>query len=122
MEKFETVDFEKELRRKRRMEAIARKCSEAAEWIQRNKEAILIATPVAAGAVKVLSKAVSNAKRCNYLKREKNLRELYCYDRSLGHYWKLRKPLSNSDWTRINNRRNKGEALADILISMNVLD
>lgn len=103
------------------MEAFARKCNGAAEWIRQNKEAILIAAPVVAGAAKMLSKTVSNAKRRNYLKQEKDLKELYCYDHSLGHYWKLSRPLSNSDWVKINNRRNKGETLGDILCSMKVL-
>lgn len=32
------------------------------------------------------------------VKEEKQLKNNYCYDRSLGHYWKLRRELTNEEW------------------------
>ncbi len=52
---------------------------------------------------------------------EKNLKELYCYDRSLGHYWKLRRELTNAEWVAIDKRKSNGERLADILSELKVL-
>ena len=53
------------------------------------------------GSVKLIHGLI---KRSN-LKKEANNKELYCYDRSLGHYWKLRRSLTNSDWVEINKRK-----------------
>lgn len=55
------------------------------------------------------------------LKKAKDLKELYCYDRSLGHYWKLRRELTNDEWLAIDARKRSGERLADILKELNVL-
>ena len=69
---------------------------------------------IAAGA-KMLSKHAALAK-------EQNLKDLYCYDRSLGHYWKLRRELTNEEWLEIDKRKKNGERLSDILDDMRVLD
>ena len=53
--------------------------------------------------------------------KEKNLKDLYCYDRSLGHYWKLRRELTNSEWVKIDQRKQNGERLADILDELKAL-
>lgn len=55
------------------------------------------------------------------LDKEQQMKDLYCYDRSQGHYWQLKRKLSNSDWVKINERRSAGETLANILADMNVL-
>lgn len=59
-------------------------------------------------------------KRAN-LHKEKLLKNNYCYDRSLGHYWKLRRELTNDEWVQIDKRKKNGERLADILDSLKVL-
>ena len=43
------------------------------------------------------------------LTKEQNLKDLYCYDRSLGHYWKLRRELTNEEWLEIDKRKKNGE-------------
>lgn len=55
------------------------------------------------------------------LNKEQNLKELYCYDRSLGNYWKLRRELSNAEWIEIDKRKKNGERLGDILYELKVL-
>ena len=59
-------------------------------------------------------------KRVN-LRKEEKLKDLYCYDRSLGHYWALRRELTNKEWVEINKRKQNGERLADILSELKVL-
>lgn len=88
------------------------------DWIIENKEMILTLTPVVIGGVTTVSKVVS--KRVN-LHKEEMLKDLYCYDRSLGHYWRLRRELSNKEWLEIDRRKANGERLADILAEMKVL-
>ena len=59
-------------------------------------------------------------KRTN-LAKEQKLKDMYIYDRSHGHYWELRRKLSNRELTEIDRRKDKGESLVDILESMRVL-
>ena len=56
------------------------------------------------------------------LAKEQDLKDLYCYDRSLGHYWKLRRELTNDEWLEIDKRKKEGERLSDILDDMKVLE
>lgn len=80
--------------------------------------AVAAATPVVVGTIMQIARMVSQQDR---LKKAKDLKELYCYDRSLGHYWKLRRKLTNDEWLAIDARKRSGERLADILKELNVL-
>lgn len=80
--------------------------------------AVAAATPVVVGTIMQIARMVSQQDR---LKKAKDLKELYCYDRSLGHYWKLRRELTNDEWLAIDARKRSGERLADILKELNVL-
>lgn len=55
------------------------------------------------------------------LHKEEGVKNLYCYDRSLGHYWRLRRELSNKEWLEIDQRKKNGERLSDILAELKVL-
>lgn len=55
------------------------------------------------------------------VKKEQKLKDLYCYDRSAGHYWRLRRKLTNSEWVEIDRRMNNGERLGIILEELKVL-
>ena len=87
-------------------------------WFVRNKDTLITVTPVIIGGVATISKVVG--KRVNLHKQE-SIKNLYCYDRSLGHYWRLRRELSNKEWLDIDRRKRNGERLADILADMRVL-
>ena len=80
--------------------------------------AVAAATPVVVGTIMQIARMVSQQDR---LKKAKDLKELYCYDRSLGHYWKLRRELTNDEWLAIDARKRSGERLADIVKELNVL-
>lgn len=111
-------DLEKAKKKAQRREWVKNKVNAATCWFYNNKEMIIILGPVVVGAigtgVKVLSRNVS-------MKKEKDLKDLYCYDRSLGHYWTLRRKLTNAEWVEIDKRKNNGERLADILSELKVL-
>lgn len=91
----------------------------ARTWCYEHKEQIITYGPVVVGGIaegaKMLLKHAALAK-------EQNLKDLYCYDRSLGHYWKLRRELTNEEWLEIDKRKKNGERLSDILDDMGVLD
>ena len=88
------------------------------EFVIRNKETIVLAAPVVAGVVTVVVKTVG--KSIN-LRKEERVKNLYCYDRSIGHYWALRRELSNHEWIEIDKRKMNGERMADILSELKVL-
>lgn len=114
-------DFKKESRRRKRQEKIdsfKKKVNETMVWVNDNKEVLIILIPAVAGAVKFTSKTIGN--HIN-IRKEEQLKNLYCYDRSLGHYWKLRRELTNSEWIEIDRRKKQGERLADILDELKVL-
>lgn len=90
----------------------------AANWTISNLGTILTVAAMLAPAVTVVART---AGRNINLHKEENLKKLYCYDTSLGHYWRLKRPLGNSDWTKIDKRRRNGESLATILEDLKVL-
>lgn len=87
-------------------------------WCSRNKEVIITLAPIVISGTIALVKVIS---RHNNNRKSQELHDLYCYDRSLGHYWKLRRELTNKEWLEIDLRRKNGERLADILDSLKVL-
>jgi hypothetical protein len=95
------------------------KASEAWEWAKENKELVIPAIPAVIGAGAAL---IKGAQRRSNLRKQEKLKDLYCYDRSLGHYWKLRRELTNQEWLSIETRRKNGEKLGDILAELKVLD
>lgn len=111
-------DFKKELKRRERKEKFERKVQQFGEWIDKNKEMLIVFIPIAIKGVTTVCKVVS---KTSNLRKEEQLKDLYCYDRSLGHYWRLRRELTNKKWLEIDKRKKNGERLADILEEMRVL-
>lgn len=99
-------------------EKIHSKVQDGKEWFSKNKEAVIALTPIFIGGVTTVTKVVG--KRVNLHKQE-SVKNLYCYDRSLGHYWRLRRELSNKEWLEIDKRKKNGERLSDILSELKVL-
>lgn len=118
MEVVNMEEFKRESKRGAFKDKINAKIQNGKEWIVRNKEAVITLTPVIIGGVTTVSKVVG--KRIN-LRKQENLKDLYCYDRSLGHYWRLRRELTNKEWLEIDQRKKNGERLSDILEQMKVL-
>lgn len=88
------------------------------KWIVNNKEFVIIALPVVISGTKFVIRHLGTHR--NLVKQEE-IKNLYCYDRSLGHYWKLRRELTNDEWVYIDKRKKAGERLADILDELKVL-
>ena len=94
------------------------KANKAIDWCIRNKDGIMYVAPTVISGVVVLAKVFNKHAT---VKKQEQLKDLYCYDRSLGHYWKLRRELSNAEWIEIDRRKKAGERLADILDELKVL-
>lgn len=101
--------------------AALNKAKEVAYWARDNKELVAAAVPVVVASIAGAAKIGKGAIRHSNLRKEQQLKDLYCYDRSGGHYWKLKKKLSSGEWIQIHERKAQGEKLYDILASMNVL-
>ena len=97
---------------------VNRKIHDGYEWFLENKDFVVSITPFVVGGATTIFKIVG--KRRN-LRKEESLKDLYCYDRSLGHYWRLKRELTNKEWLEIDRRKNNGERLSDILAQMKVL-
>jgi len=97
---------------------VEQKIQDGKDWVIENKEAIIVLTPIVIGIAAPIIKTVG---KHITLRKTKDLKELYCYDRSLGHYWRLKRELSNKEWIIIDRRKKCGERLSDILEDMRVL-
>ena len=108
----------KDLRKAQRKAWVREKVQAAKDFMSDNKEVLVIAIPAIIGLGKMVTKSIN--KTVN-LRKEEHLKNEYCYDRSLGHYWELRRKLTNKEWLEIDKRKKNGEKLSDILKSLNVL-
>lgn len=111
-------DFKKENKKRAFKEKVRNTAMDVSCWISNNKELVLILGPAVIGGLTTGIKVIG---KHNNLRKEKDLKDLYCYDRSLGHYWRLKRELTNSEWVEIDKRKNSGERLADILDELKVL-
>lgn len=94
------------------------KFQDVKEWITNNKQLVIALVPVIAGCSTTIIKVVGKRRNLN---KQESIKNLYCYDRSLGHYWRLKRELTNKEWVEIDKRKNNGERLADILSELKVL-
>ena len=90
----------------------------AKTWVEQNPEKAAV---IASGAVAVIQYVGKAAIKEHQNNKEANLLKLRCYDPSKGHYYYLKRELSNKEWLMIDKRRDAGEKLPDILEDMRVL-
>lgn len=90
----------------------------AKDWCIRNKEVVIAVAPAVIGG---FFEIVKIASKKDARDEEKELKELYIYDRSMGHYWKLRRRLTNAEYREIERRKAEGETMGEILEDMRVL-
>lgn len=90
----------------------------AKNWAYENRQTLMVAVPAVATAIGGVIKVAG--RRANIATEERN-KDRRCYDARLGHYWQLKRKLSNSEWLKIDQRMAKGERLSDILDDLNVL-
>lgn len=88
------------------------------DWCVNNKEAAVILIPVVA---KCTFSAIRQVRRAHQNKEAEELKTLYVYDRSLGRYWRLRRPMSVSEQLEFERRKRAGEPIGEILGSMRLL-
>ena len=122
-------NYRKSKKTSERKKKLRRMAHTVGDWLYNNKELVSLLTPVIFGAVTTTVKVIFGAVtttvtvvgRHKNLQKEEQIKNRYCYDRSLGHYWALKRGLSNREWIEIDKRKQNGERLADILSEMKVL-
>lgn len=112
------IDIEAEMKRRRFTDRITNGAKKVRDWCSEHREEIIVLGPLALGAVTMGCKTIG---RHINLRKQEAVKNLYCYDRSLGHYWALRRELTNAEWLKIDQRKKNGERLADILAELRVL-
>lgn len=112
------VNFKREVRKARIKKKFKDGFNKTRIWFCNNRELVLVMGPAVIG---FGATALKVAGRRSKLRKEKQLKDLYCYDRSLGHYWRLKRELSNREWVEIDKRKANGERLADILDELRLL-
>jgi len=90
----------------------------AKQWAEQNPEKAALVTSGVIAAAQYVGKAAIKEYRDN---KEASQLKLRCYDPSKGHYYYLKRELSNKEWLMIDKRRDAGEKLPDILDDMRVL-
>ena len=84
-------------------------------FVQENKTWLIpLAISVGGVAIKQGSKVIAAHK-------QENVKELYWYDPSAGHYWQLRRKLDKREALEVDRRHQAGERYGDIFEDMKVL-
>lgn len=88
------------------------------QWIKENKEVLVVVIPVGCSLIGTVVKAAS---KYGHDKDERELKDEYIYDRSNGHYFRVKRKLTSAEWLEVDQRRANGELLGQILLDMRVL-
>ena len=111
----------KEYRKEQKKEELKRKVAAIGNMVCEYAPAVLALTPAAIAVTRTVTNVVGTVGRVVEQSDERNRRKHKCYDRSEGHYWNLKRELTNSDWAVITERKRNGERLGDILKDMKIL-
>ena len=114
-------DFRKEAKKRERKEWFNKKLNDTTNWIKENKETLAIAAPVVIAGLSGSTKLIKGISKHVALDKEKQLKERFVYDRSLGKYLELKKPMTNDQLKKVLERKENGEKLGSILQNMNLL-
>lgn len=119
-----TIDVKK-LERQSKIRRFKNKVKEKVQktviWIEDNKEFLAIVIPASATILAGGFKLIRSISRNFAIKQETRAKEMMIYDRSLGKYLELKRPLNNSDMKIILERKENGEKLSAILVDLNLL-
>ena len=92
-------------------------------WVkEKPQEAAILGSVVIVGADK-LFKGIKKLKELQPTQAEldREWHDTHVYDRSLGYYYNLKRPMSGTEAMEFSNRKKRGESTGDILRSMNLL-
>lgn len=97
------------------------KARETYQWIVTHKEEAAFVVTTSIAAISAVEKIIRTIDRKVDLKKEKDLKELYVYDRSRGKYHRLRHKMTTREAIEFDQRRREGETVTQILSSMDLI-
>lgn len=97
------------------------KAHNAIVWIDGNKEFLVIAIPVLAGAVAETRKVVNQINNTTEKRRDQEHRERDIWDPSAGIHITCKRKLTNAERIEFSMRHSNGEATVDILKDMRLI-
>lgn len=118
MEDNKIIDITRDIKRAERKARWRARIDKVKQFVDENREVLVVAVPAVTGAVATGIKVLG--KRRNLAVEERN-KDRRVYDARLGHYWELRRKLSNREWSAIDRRMKNGERLSEILDELRVL-
>ena len=110
--------FERKCKRENFKRKVKENIHKTVIWINDNKEFLVIAIPAAATVVSGTYKIVRKVSNNIAIAQQQRIKDMRIYDRSLGKYVELKRPLTNSDMKVILERRENGERLSNILMDL----
>ena len=116
----EIVNFEsinRAIKRRERAEDIKSFFGAVGKGLNENKEILILGIPLLTATTRMVTTAISKSK----VRMEIRDKETKIYDRSLGRYETLKKPLTPTQALNIEERRKNGEKLNAILNDMGLL-
>ena len=113
--------FERKCKREQFKRKVKEKIQYTIYWINDNKELLIVVVPAVCVVLKGGFKMIKSVSRNIALAQEKHIKDMRVYDRSLGKYIELKRPLKNSDMQIILERRENGEKLSNILMDLNLI-
>lgn len=111
----------KECKRRERRQKIEDSLGWLSGLIRDNKELAIIGIPAVVAITKSITSAIGKTVSANATKKEIQFKERTIYDRSLGRYVELKRPLTPTEALVIEERRARGEKLHEILNDMRLL-
>ena len=91
------------------------------EWVSSHRDDLIWMAPLGAAIIKGGSKITAAVVRNHAVNKEIYYRKRQIYDRSLGRYITLKRPLTDAEALLIETRRRNGEGLTTILYSMKLI-
>lgn len=118
----ETIDYTEKKTIKEKLTDVKvsakKKMVAARDWCVDHQEATIAIITVAIPMTVDLLKTAVKRKNCY---DQRKLKDNYIYDRSRGHYYELKRKPTSRQWAIIDDRRDQGERLSDILDDLHLL-
>lgn len=118
----ETIDYRtKEQKREDLKMVVKQKWDNFAGFIRDNKDVLILTVPAGLAVIGGVTKVASKAINAHTVNKEIDFKTRTVYDRSLGRYIELKRPLTTSQALEVEARKAAGEGLTSILDDMNML-
>ncbi len=116
------VKFQEPTRREKAKRWVKEKYDKTKQWCTDHKEMIMIFGPVAvSGAFELLKCGMKyKDKQADRDLEEKKLCSVY--DRSVGGYVSVKRPLTSADWVKIQALKRQGMTTTEALLELGLLD